>query len=311
MTILLATDFDDEEFDTWLQLLTQALPQERFVRPSDDFDSASVDIALVANPPRGALAGLAGLNFVQSLWAGVEKLLDDPSIPPNLPLARMVDPGMSHAMAETALWAALGLQRRFLDYAAQQHAGVWKVLRQRPAAEVKVAVLGLGEMGRAAARRLVAQGFRVHGWTRQEAIVEGVVVHSGAKGLPAALADAEIVINLLPLTDETRGLFNRSLFDAWPHGASLVNLGRGAHVIDADLLDALECGRVQRAVLDVFTQEPLPSNHPFWHHPKVTILPHVAAPTNPLTAVPHVAHNVRCWRVGEPLIGLVDRRRGY
>jgi glyoxylate/hydroxypyruvate reductase A len=311
MTILLATDFDDEEFDIWFQLLTRALPLERFVRPGDDFDAASVDIALVANPPRGALAGLAGLSFVQSLWAGVEKLLDDPSIPPNLPLARMVDPGMGQAMAETALWATLGLQRRFFDYVAQQRAGEWRVLRQRRAADVKVTVLGLGEMGRAAACRLIEQGFHVHGWARKPAIVDGVEVHAGDGGLAAALADAEIVINLLPLTSQTRGLFNRTLFAAWPRGASLVNLGRGAHVIESDLLDALDGGQVHRAVLDVFMQEPLPSDHPFWHHPGVTILPHVAAQTDPRTAAARVAHNLRSWRAGQPVIGLVDRARGY
>lgn len=311
MSILLATDFDDEELRTWLVLLEQALPQEQFVLLGEDFDASAVDIALVANPPSGALVGLSGLRFVQSLWAGVEKLLNDPAIPAQLPLARMADPGMSEAMAETALWAVVGLQRRFFDYALQQRQGVWRVLPQRRADEVKVAVLGLGELGRCVARRLAAQGFRVHGWTRRAAVVEGVDVHAGPEGLSVALADAEVVINLLPLTDETRGLFNQSMFANWPHGASLVNLGRGAHVIDADLLDALDRGQVHRAVLDVFTTEPLPSDHPFWHHPQVTILPHVAAPTDPRTAVTRVAHNLRAWRAGEPVIGWVDRLRGY
>jgi glyoxylate/hydroxypyruvate reductase A len=311
MSILLATDFDDDELDTWLGLLAQALPMEQFVRPGDAFDAAGVDIAVVANPPRGALAGLSGLRFIQSLWAGAEQLLNEPSVPANLPVARLVDPAMSDAMAETALWAAIGLQRRFFDYAEQQRVGVWRVLPQRPASEVKVAVFGLGEMGRAAARRLVAHGFHVHAWARHPAIVDGIEVHAGAGGLTAALANAEIVINLLPLTAETRGLFNRTLYAAWPRGASLVNLGRGAHVNDADLLDALERQEVYRAVLDVFAQEPLPSDHPFWHHPRVTVLPHAAAQTDPRTAVPHVVRNLRSWRAGKPLIGLVDRARGY
>jgi glyoxylate/hydroxypyruvate reductase A len=258
-----------------------------------------IDIAIVANPPAGALQGLPHLKLVQSLWAGVDKLLRDPTVPAGVPLARMVDPAMNTAMAETALWAALALQRGFFGYAAQQRAGVWRQQAQRRADETRVAVLGLGQMGQAAAARLAQQGFAVSGWSTKHGPADAV------------LADADIVISLLPLTAATAGFFDRARFAQMRRGASFVNLARGAQVVEADLLAALDEGQLAHAVLDVFATEPLPAAHPFWQHPKVTVLPHVAAQTDPRSAAQVVAANIRALRSGQPLQHLVDRTRGY
>jgi glyoxylate/hydroxypyruvate reductase A len=301
MTILVAAAFDDDEWRAWWPLLTAALPGERLVRDRTDVDAADISVALVANPPAGALQDLPALALIQSLWAGVDKLLADPSVPTQVPLARMVDPSMNATMAETVLWAVLALQRGFFDYAAQQRAGVWQPHPLRRADDLNVAVLGLGQMGGRALEALARQGYRVIGWSTR----------AGGAALPQVLAGADIVVNLLPLTPATRGLFNAATFAQMRRGANLVNLARGAHVVDADLLDALANGQLAHAVLDVFHTEPLPPGHAFWSHPRITVLPHVAAPTDPRSAAPIAAANVHALREGRPLAHLVNRARGY
>ena len=311
MSVLIAADFDAADWAAWWPALTAALPGERLVRTLAEAADDAIDIALVANPPAGALEGLDSLRLIQSLWAGVDKLLADPTLPAGVPLARMVDPAMNAAMAETALWAVLGLQRDYFDYAASQRAAQWKPLPQRRADDVTVAVLGLGQMGRAVANRLVQHGARVHGWSTRPCAVDGVQTHVGDAAWADVLAAVQIVVNLLPLTPATRGLFDAAAFAQMPRGASLVNLARGAHVVEADLLAALDSGHLHRAVLDVFATEPLPPAHAFWSHPRVTVLPHVAAQTDPRSAAVIVAANVAALRRGLPLAHLVDRARGY
>ena len=314
MAILLATDFDATEQAQWLALLRAALPDDVIVdghAPRGSSDVERIDIALVANPAPGALQGLTQLRLVQSLWAGVEKLLADPTIPNGVPLARMVDPAMNISMAETALWAVLGLQRGFYGYARQQHRAQWLQHPLQRADETPVAVLGLGEMGRAVAKRLLQAGYPVQAWSRTERRMPGGVTASGRDALRGVLGAAQVVVNLLPLTPDTAGQFNRDTFGQMRRGSALVNLARGAHVVDADLLAALAEGQLAHAVLDVFHEEPLPAAHPFWSHPQVTVLPHVAAPTDPRTAVAAVVANLAAHRAGAPLAGLVDRARGY
>ena len=303
------------ERERWRQALREAAPE--FTWWADDdvaLPHALIAAAVVANPAPGALAGLPQLRLVQSLWAGVDKLLEDTSLPPAVPLARMVDPVMNRAMTETASWAVLALQRGFFTYAARQRAGEWHPHAQRRAENVQVLVLGLGEMGRAVATRLAAQGVRVSAWRSgltSAAPLSGVAVHAGANALAALLPAADIVVNLLPLTPATQGLLAAGFIAALPKGASLVNLARGAHVVDDDLLAALDCGHLQHAVLDVFNVEPLPGPHPFWQHPRVTVLPHIAALTDERSAADVVAANLRALRDGAPVAHLVDRRRGY
>ena len=311
MTILVAAGFDADEWADWWPQLQAALPGERLVRDRGACDVAAIDVAFAANPPAGALQGLPSLQLIQSLWAGVDKLLADASVPAQVPLARMVDPAMNATMAETVLWAVLSLQRGFFDYAAQQRAGEWRQHALRRAEETSVAVLGLGQMGQCAAQALARQAYRVTGWSTRDTRVAGVTTSAGAAALPRVLAGADIVVNLLPLTPTTRSLFNRDTLAILPRGASLVNLARGAHVVEADLLDALASGQLAHAVLDVFHTEPLPAGHAFWSHPRITVLPHVAAPTDPRSAAPIAAANVHALRDGRPLAHVVDRARGY
>ena len=309
MNILVSADFSDAEWAAWWPALTAALPEDTLVRAPAE--AGQVEVALVANPPAGALAHLPTLRLIQSLWAGVDRLLADPSIPAQVPLARMVEPSMTRAMAQTALWAVLGLHRGFFDYAAQQQRQEWRQLDQWRADEHRVAVLGLGHMGRATALQLAQVGYRVCGWSSSAVVLSGVPTCCGPEALASVLGQADSVVNLLPLTPATRGLFRQSLFELMKPGANLVNLGRGGHVVEADLIAALDAGRLARAVLDVFQTEPLPAGSTLWVHPQVTVLPHVAASTDPRSASSMVAANVRALRDSKPLAHLVDRTRGY
>ncbi len=300
MKVLLSGSFDPGEREAWLQALGAAMPEARWL----DLDAAraapaEVQAALVANPPPGGLQGLPKLRLIQSLWAGVDRLLADRTLPDGVPIARMVDPAMNAAMAETALWAVLSLHRGFFAYARQQQQGLWQPLPQCRADEVAVLVLGQGQMGRTAAARIGALGYRVLGWRRD------------GTPLDALLRQARIVVNLLPLTPQTHGILNAALFAALPPGAALVNLARGRHLVDADLLAALDSGHLQHAVLDVFHTEPLPAGHPFWRHPRITVLPHAAAATDARSAAAVAVANLRAVRDGAPVAHLVERTRGY
>jgi glyoxylate/hydroxypyruvate reductase A len=313
MSLLLLGRWQPAERDRWLTLLQAALPNEQWLLapPSSAAEAAEVEAAIVANPEPGSLAGLPNLRLIQSLWAGVERLLQDGSLPVNVPLARMVDPAMNEAMTQTALWAVLSLQRGFFDLQAQQLRAEWLAPQQPRASEWRVLVLGQGELGGRVAQSLAAQGYPVSGWSRRPAQVEGVLALHGDMGLAEGLAQADVIINLLPLTPQTSRFFDAARFAAMKPGASLVNLARGAHVVEADLLAALEQGHLRRAVLDVFEHEPLPTGHAFWRHAKVTVLPHCAAQTDPRSAAAVVKGNIQALRAGASLQHLVERQQGY
>lgn len=247
-------------------------------------------------------------RLVQSLWAGVERIVTNPTL--TQPLARMVDPGLRQGMVEYVaghvLRAHLGL-----DAVLAAQAGRWNPVVPPLASERPVAVLGLGELGAASAQALAAFGFPVMGWSRRAKRVAGVECRHGEDGLAAVLARAQIVVTLLPATAQTDNLMDARRLALLPEGAWLINPGRGTLIDDAALLDALATGRLGHAVLDVFRTEPLPHDHPFWAHPRVTVTPHVAAETRPSSAARVVAENLRRLGAGEPLLHLVDRAAGY
>jgi len=274
-------------------------------------DPAEIDYALVWRPEPGLLAALPNLKLILSLGAGVDHLLGDPQLPRHLPIVRLVDPHMTAAMSEYVVLQVLRLHRRDLDYRAQQEARDWRELDQKNAADRRVGILGFGELGQDAAHKLKALGFDVAGWSRSAKTAAGIATYAGAAGLPPLLARSEILVCLLPLTPETEGILNARSLALLPQGAALVNAARGAHLVEEDLLAALASGQVSAAVLDVFADEPLPLGHPFWHHPRIVVTPHVAAFTNPATAAPIILDNIRRFEEGRPLLNRVDPARGY
>jgi glyoxylate/hydroxypyruvate reductase len=272
---------------------------------------AEIDYALVWRPEPGLLASLPNLKLILSLGAGVDHILCDPSLPRGVPLLRLVDPYLTDAMSEYVVLQVLRLHRQDLDYHAQQQVEIWRELPQKNAGERPVGILGFGQIGQDAARKLKGLGFPVSGWGRRERTVAGFPTFAGADGLPQLLAESEILVCLLPLTTETHGILCARTFAALPRGAGLVNAGRGRHLVEEDLIPALDGGQLSAAALDVFRDEPLPPGHPFWRHPRILVTPHIAGTTNPVTAAPIVIDNIRRFEAGRPLLNRVDPAQGY
>jgi glyoxylate/hydroxypyruvate reductase A len=295
----------------WRLLLADLLPGHDIRYWPEIGDRDAIEYALVWHPEPGLLATLPNLRMIFGLGAGIDHLLRDPDLPRHVPIARLVDPYMTDAMSEYVALSVLRLHRQDLDYLAQQRDGVWRELEQKNAAERPVGILGFGTLGRDAGRKLRALGFDVAGWSRSENPLPGFATFAGADGLDRLLARSEIVVCLLPLTAATRGILNARAFAQMPRGAAVVNAGRGGHVVETDLLAALDAGRLSGAVLDVFDDEPLPPAHPFWRHPRVIVTPHVAAETHPPTAAPLVREAIRQCEAGLPITNRVDLARGY
>jgi len=308
MAILFLSPSDDPA--EWLPELQRQLP-DREVRVWPDIgDPDDIDYALIWRPPAGVLKRLPNLKVMLSLGAGVDGVLNDPELP-DLPLVRMVEPGLTEGMTEFVVLQVLHWHRQMEAYRVQQRDRVWRQLPQKLARERRVGVLGLGVLGADAARVLKELRFDVAGWSRSTRDLAGITCFHGASGLSAFLARTEILVCLLPLTDETTAILNWETLAALPKGACVVNVARGGHVDEAEMLAALDSGHIAGASLDVFTEEPLPLDHPFWTHEKVIVTPHVAAVTHARTSVVHIAEQIRRFEAGLPLENLVDRRRGY
>ena len=226
-------------------------------------------------------------------------------------MVRLVDPGLTRGMREYVIYWTLRYHRRFAEYADSTAAGVWKQLPQADTRKRRVGILGLGVLGADAAAHLRALEFDVAGWSRSAKALDGIESFHGADGLPAFLARTEILVNLLPLTPETTGIINAETLNQLPKGAVVINAARGPHVVDDDLIAAIDGGHIAAATLDVFHAEPLPAEHPFWTHPKINITPHAASLTVPETAVVAIADNIRRIRAGDPPFPIVDPESGY
>ena len=300
-----------EQEAEYLGVLSAAMPEERLVpfRAMDEAERAAARVAIVANPDPTEVAALPGLVWVQSLWAGVEKLVGAFDRP--LPIVRLVDREMARTMAEAVLAWTYYLQRDMPAYARQQRAGIWQPHPYRKPSDTMVGLLGLGALGTAAADRLLGAGFPVVGWSRSPKAVPGIDMFHGADGLPKMLGRCDILVCLIPLTPETRGLVDAGRLSALKPGAAVINFARGPIVVTEDLIAALDAGNLSHAVLDVFDAEPLPAASALWSHPGVTILPHVSGPTDMDSAAATVAENLRAYRRTGRLPQGVDAVRGY
>lgn len=294
----------------WARLFAERAPQLPFRLWPDIGDPAQVRYLVAWQPPDDIAATFPNLELVFSVGAGVDQF-DVTGLPPHIPLVRMLDPGIAESLVEYVTMAVLALHRDLLDFIVQQREQVWREIRITPAGRRRVGVMGLGLLGQAVLARLKAFGFPLAGWNRSPRSIEGVACHAGADALDDFLGQTDILVCLLPLTEETRGILNADLFARLPRGASLVNVGRGGHLVEADLLAALDRGALSGAVLDVAEPEPLPAGHPFWSHPRILLTPHNAGMTAPDTAVDFVLDVIERHRRGEALPGRVDRARGY
>ena len=305
-------DVSDNELDQWLKALRFAMPNEQFLPLTQltDSDKKQAQIAIVANPKPSTLAQCPNLIWVHSLWAGVEKLIPTFARSP-VRLVRLVDPALANTMAEAVLTWCLYLHRNMHIYRQQQTNNQWQSLPYVSADQRTVTILGLGELGKRAADCLVQQGFKVRGWSLSKKQLNNIECYAGNAELDAALQGSDIVVCLLPLTPATQQLINAQRLSQLKSSTCFINFARGDIVDDDALLVALDNQQLAHTVLDVFVHEPLPANHRYWQHPRVTLLPHVSAQTRVDTASLIVANNIKHYRDTGTLPACVDFNRGY
>ncbi|MEX2449258.1 MAG: glyoxylate/hydroxypyruvate reductase A [Rhodospirillales bacterium] len=313
MALLFSTSWK-KDIKYWIPALREALPDMPIYSREDsesEIDWDAIEFAIVWEPPAGVLARCDNLKAIFNMGAGVDKILRNDDLPGDIPVVRLVDPCLTEGMVEYVTYWVLHYHRGFHRYREYQQQSTWRRHWYPRPCERRVGILGLGELGGAAATRLSDMGFNVAGWSRSKKDIPNVESFYGEGGFGPFLARTEILVCLLPLTPATEGILNAKTFAALPDGAFLINAARGRHMIEADVAAALEAGKLEGAALDVFSEEPLPAGHPFWRNPKIAITPHCASLTNPKTASAEIARNIRRLQAGEPARHIVDRGRGY
>ena len=308
--LIIAPDLKSE---WWARELNKQNPDLDVRIWPDSGESAEIEYALAWKPLAGELATFENLRVVFSLGAGVDHLFSDPDFPPQVSVSRVVDLYLAAGMVEYVVLHVLRYHKNQPALDAQQHAQIWddRAHELKQADERRVGILGLGELGQAVAGALVALDFDVAGWSRTQKDIPGVSTFHGQDGLSEILARTDILVCLLPLTSETEGILCADLFAQLPGEARLINAARGGHLVEDDLIPALESRRIAHATLDVFRTEPLPRDHPFWAHPKITVTPHNASITDPCSVAKQIVEGIAAVERGEALPNAVDRELGY
>lgn len=299
----------------WLHDFARALP-EADLREWQPGDTEPADFAVVWRPPHEMLAGRDDLRAIFNLGAGVDAILalehtQPGTLPRNAQLIRLEDTGMAPQMAEYVTYAVLRYLRRFDEYQTQQRERHWQVLDPHPRETFTVGVLGLGVLGAHVARTLASFGLPVRGYSRSARDIEGIVTYAGEARFDGFLDGVKVLVNLLPHTPETGDVLNARTFSKLARGAYLINVARGGHLVEQDLLDALASGQLTAATLDVFREEPLPPDHLFWQEPRITITPHMSALTLRAESVAQVARKIKALMHGDTVSGVVNLERGY
>lgn len=296
--------------EIWQRIFAEAFPKQPFHIWPDCPAPHDIEYLIAWTLPPVLPAEMPHLRAIFSVGAGIDQLGLD-AVPAHVPVIRLIDPNTAISIAEYVTTAVLALHRDLPVYAQQQAQKKWLQHPVTLAHQRRVGILGLGNMARATIDRLRPFGFALSGWSRSRHVVEDVTCFAGQEELNEFLAQSDILICLLPLTPETKGILNARLFEQLPEGAALVHAGRGAHLDSRDLIFALDSGRLRHAMIDVTLPEPLPVSDPLWSHPAIVLTPHIGAITNPETAAHIVIDNIRCLSRGEPANGLVDKSLGY
>jgi len=301
----------DERAGSWASAFAEIAPEIEFrpYEPGQDLSGIPYCLAWKAAP--GVWPAMKNLKIIFGLGAGVDRLLADPSLPRHVPLVRMVEPELTRGMVEYVLWQSLFHHRKVWELEAAQSCATWRPHTYPAPWDRTIGIMGLGELGSAAAAKLVEFGFKVRGWSLSPKSLPNVESFAGPDQFAAFLGKTEILVCLLPLTSETRGILNASLFAQLPRGASVINAARGGHLVEADLAASMASGQITAATLDVFETEPLPQDHPFWSTERLYITPHNASITDPRSAAWCIAKQIARFEAGEGLENVVDRARGY
>ena len=295
----------------WKQHLSTLLSEATVYLANEEMNRDDIDYAVVWKPEPGWLRTFENLKCIVSIGAGIDHVLCDPELPVHLPIIRTTSPDLTVRMREYVTLHVLRLHRRLPEIVAAQSAREWRQIIEPPAHERRVGIMGLGNLGADCAVTLAAIGFDVAGWARSEKTIDQVACFAGEATRNAFLARSDILVCMLPLTPETEGILNADLFDRLPDGAAVINVARGQHLVNEDLLAALDRGKVRGATLDVFHVEPLPIDHAFWNHPNVLVTPHIASLIDPIAGGERIAENIKKFDAGELIADLVPQGRGY
>ncbi len=295
----------------WIDALKEADPEIEVITHDQIKDKHKVLFALAWNHPKGIFREYPNLKCISSMGAGVDHIMTDPDIPEQTKIVRIVDPLLSQDLAEFSLAVVMNHMRGLTSYRLRKEQSIWKISRYKRIADVKVGVMGTGVIGNHVAAFLQSCGFTVSGWGRSPGSPGTYKRYHGADQLKDFLGEINVLICLLPLTPQTRGILNHETLAMLPQGAFVVNLGRGGHVVDQDLISLIDSGHLSGASLDVFEKEPLPVGHPFWAHPSIEITPHMASLTAPESVAPQIVENYRRAITGQELLNQVKRELGY
>lgn len=295
----------------WLKAVAAELGEDKVFVHEDIKDKSQIEIALTWKAPMRMLQQYPNLKLIQSLGAGVDHIFDFDNVVEGAAISRIVDPQLSEDMYEFVLALILSKLKNLSTYRDQQSQGVWKEKRYKVISDIRLGIMGLGVIGSHVTKRLSDVGFQCMGWSRSEKEIDGISSYHGGDGLDKMLEQTDFLINILPLTNETRGIINLELIKKIKKGAYIINVGRGPHVVDEDILQAIEEGLVSGAALDVFHEEPLPQDHAFWSNEKIVLTPHIASITNIKTAREQVFENIRRYLNGEEVLNEVSVGKGY
>ena len=301
----------DDKIDLWKNALLRQNPSIKVYSYLEDHPKEEISMALIWKHPQGSLAAYPNLKCIASAGAGVDYIFEDDQAPKNIPITRIVDPYLASDMSEHVLTAILAELKNFPSYKLKQVAALWKPIPYRRIQDVTIGVMGLGELGALTAKDLVQVGFKVVGWSKSQKEIPGVTCYSGKIGREEFLKRTDILVCLLPLTEDTGGILNAQLMAQLPEGAYIINVARGGHLVDEDLITFLDNGHLSGACLDVYHEEPLPKDHVFWSHPKIMMTPHYASVSDTSSVIPQILDNYERLSNDKELKNRVDREKGY
>jgi len=306
MSVLLICTGRDPK--VWMDAIREQQPNVKLYVYPEEHDAQEITYAVTWKHPKGVFNKYPNLEVIASIGAGVDHIISDPEIPKKALITRIIDSQLTTDMSSFVLSLVLDKMR---NISAHHSAKNWSPMPYQTTEDEKIGVMGLGELGRAAAQTLSKNGFNVSGWSKTKKQIGGVTTHHDQKGLHDFLKNTSILVCLLPLTPETENILNKELFEKLPKGAYIINVARGEHLVEHDLLEMIDNGHLSGASLDVFRTEPLPQEHPFWKHPKIHITPHIASVTDPKKVVSQLLENYKRMLENKPLKNIVDLKKGY
>lgn len=301
----------DGKIDLWKNAIQKANPNLNVYSYLETHPKEAILMAVIWKHPAGSLEQYPNLKCIASAGAGVDYIFDDPTLPKGIPITRIVDPYLASDMSEHVLAAILAEVKNFNTYKVQQFNADWSPKTYRRIQDITVGIMGLGELGSLTAKDLTHFGFNVQGWSRSKKNIKGVQTYSDHDSLETFLKTTQFLVCLLPLTSETAGILNKELFSRLPKDAYVINVARGGHLVDNDLLDALDANHLSGACLDVYHQEPLPASHPFWKHSKIFMTPHYASVSDTNSVIPQLLDNYNRLLSGDELQNQVNPTKGY